>query len=161
MNGRHSAAAARIEGSKGFMKDLCAKYGVPTAKYRRFRDPVQARAYVAQLLRLKPPRYIGHNPLGGYMILAMLGTLVLIVLTGMMAVRGEGATIPLFGWTPHWLAGAAEEIHEVAGNLMMLLAAVHVGGVLVDGLLTRENLIAAMKKVQSPSPSGARAGPPR
>lgn len=43
-----SAAAARIEGSKGFMKDLCAKYGVPTAKYRRFRDPVQARAYVAQ-----------------------------------------------------------------------------------------------------------------
>ena len=43
-----SAAAARIEGSKGFMKDLCAKYGVPTAKYRRFRDPMQARAYVAQ-----------------------------------------------------------------------------------------------------------------
>jgi phosphoribosylamine--glycine ligase len=43
-----SKAAAQIEGSKGFMKDLCAKYGVPTAKYRRFRDPVQARAYVAQ-----------------------------------------------------------------------------------------------------------------
>ena len=43
-----SADAARIEGSKGFMKDLCAKHGVATAKYRRFRDPVQARAYVAQ-----------------------------------------------------------------------------------------------------------------
>jgi len=43
-----SAAAAQIEGSKGFMKDLCAKYGVPTAKYRRFRDPLLARAYVAQ-----------------------------------------------------------------------------------------------------------------
>jgi phosphoribosylamine--glycine ligase len=43
-----SAAAARIEGSKGFMKDLCAKYGVATAKYRRFRDPLLARAYVAQ-----------------------------------------------------------------------------------------------------------------
>ncbi len=43
-----SKAAAQIEGSKGFMKDLCAKYGVPTAKYRRFRDPVQARAYAAQ-----------------------------------------------------------------------------------------------------------------
>jgi len=42
------AAAAQIEGSKGFMKDLCAKYGVPTAKYRRFRDPVLARSYVAQ-----------------------------------------------------------------------------------------------------------------
>ena len=43
-----SKSAAQIEGSKGFMKDLCAKYGVPTAKYRRFRDPVQARAYAAQ-----------------------------------------------------------------------------------------------------------------
>ncbi len=43
-----SAAAAQIEGSKGFMKDLCAKYGVPTARYRRFRDPVMAKAYVAQ-----------------------------------------------------------------------------------------------------------------
>ena len=43
-----SAAAAQIEGSKGFMKDLCAKYGVPTAKYRRFRDPVMAKSYVAQ-----------------------------------------------------------------------------------------------------------------
>lgn len=43
-----SKAAAQIEGSKGFMKDLCAKYGVPTAKYRRFRDPVQARAYASQ-----------------------------------------------------------------------------------------------------------------
>ncbi len=43
-----TAAAARIEGSKGFMKDLCAKYGVRTAKYRRFRDPVLARSYAAQ-----------------------------------------------------------------------------------------------------------------
>ena len=43
-----TAAAAQIEGSKGFMKDLCAKYGVRTAKYRRFRDPVLARSYAAQ-----------------------------------------------------------------------------------------------------------------
>src|SRR5579864_9512085 len=31
-----SAAAAALEGSKGFMKDLCAREGVPTARYRRF-----------------------------------------------------------------------------------------------------------------------------
>jgi phosphoribosylamine---glycine ligase len=41
-----SAAAARIEGSKGFMKDLCAKYGVPTANYRRFTDVSAAKTYV-------------------------------------------------------------------------------------------------------------------
>ncbi|MER9709603.1 phosphoribosylamine--glycine ligase [Mesorhizobium sp. M0174] len=41
-----SKAAARLEGSKGFTKDLCAKYGVPTAAYGRFGDLASARAYV-------------------------------------------------------------------------------------------------------------------
>jgi phosphoribosylamine--glycine ligase len=39
-------AAARLEGSKGFTKDLCAEAGIPTAAYRRFTDPAAARAYV-------------------------------------------------------------------------------------------------------------------
>src|SRR6266702_3843594 len=43
-----SAAAATLEGSKGFMKDLCAREGIPTAAYRRFRDAAAAKAYIAQ-----------------------------------------------------------------------------------------------------------------
>ncbi|MER9960995.1 phosphoribosylamine--glycine ligase [Mesorhizobium sp. M0045] len=41
-----SKAAARLEGSKGFTKELCAKYGIPTAAYGRFGDLASARAYV-------------------------------------------------------------------------------------------------------------------
>ncbi|QRI62126.1 phosphoribosylamine--glycine ligase [Shinella sp. PSBB067] len=41
-----SAAAARLEGSKGFTKDLCAKYDIPTGAYRRFTDAASARAYI-------------------------------------------------------------------------------------------------------------------
>lgn len=41
-----SAAAARLEGSKGFMKDLCAKHGIPTAAYGRFRDLAAAEAFI-------------------------------------------------------------------------------------------------------------------
>ena len=41
-----SQAAARIEGSKGFSKDLMAKYGIPTAAYRSFTDRDQAVAYI-------------------------------------------------------------------------------------------------------------------
>ena len=41
-----SAAAAALEGSKGFMKDVCAKYGVPTAAYGRFRDPKSAKDFI-------------------------------------------------------------------------------------------------------------------
>ncbi|TIP87865.1 MAG: phosphoribosylamine--glycine ligase [Mesorhizobium sp.] len=44
-----SRAAARLEGSKGFTKDLCAKYAIPTAAYGRFGDLASARAYVARM----------------------------------------------------------------------------------------------------------------
>src|SRR5262249_12797320 len=43
-----SKAAAALEGSKGFTKDLCARQGIPTAAYRRFTDAGAARAYVRE-----------------------------------------------------------------------------------------------------------------
>jgi phosphoribosylamine---glycine ligase len=43
-----SAAAAALEGSKGFTKDLCAKYAIPTADYARFRDAQAAKDFVRQ-----------------------------------------------------------------------------------------------------------------
>ncbi|AUX75464.1 phosphoribosylamine--glycine ligase [Sinorhizobium fredii] len=43
-----SAAAAQLEGSKGFTKDLCAKYGIPTGAYRRFTEAEPAKAYVRE-----------------------------------------------------------------------------------------------------------------
>ena len=43
-----SAAAARLEGSKGFMKDLCAAHGIPTAAYGRFTDAAAAKAFVRE-----------------------------------------------------------------------------------------------------------------
>ncbi len=41
-----SAAAARLEGSKGFMKDICGKYDIPTASYGRFDDAEAAKDYI-------------------------------------------------------------------------------------------------------------------
>jgi phosphoribosylamine---glycine ligase len=41
-----SAAAAQLEGSKGFTKDLCAKYDIPTGAYQRFNNAPKAKAYV-------------------------------------------------------------------------------------------------------------------
>ncbi len=43
-----TAAAAAVEASKSFTKDLCTRAGIPTATYRRFRDPAAAKAYVAE-----------------------------------------------------------------------------------------------------------------
>jgi phosphoribosylamine---glycine ligase len=44
-----TAAAAALEGSKGFMKDLCAREGIPSAAYYRFRDAAKAKAYIDRL----------------------------------------------------------------------------------------------------------------
>jgi len=41
-----SKGAAELEGSKAFMKDLCAKYNIPTAGYARFTEPAPAKEYV-------------------------------------------------------------------------------------------------------------------
>ncbi len=41
-----SAKAAMIEGSKGFMKDLCARYGIPSAAYGRFDEPEAAKEFI-------------------------------------------------------------------------------------------------------------------
>ena len=44
-----SKAAAVLEGSKGFVKDLCAEAGIPTAAYRRFKEPKAAKAFAGTL----------------------------------------------------------------------------------------------------------------
>ncbi len=41
-----SKFAAQLEGSKGFTKDICAKFGIPTAAYGRFTDEAKALAYL-------------------------------------------------------------------------------------------------------------------
>ena len=43
-----SAKAAQLEGSKGFTKDICAKYNIPTGAYQRFTDGEAAKAYVRE-----------------------------------------------------------------------------------------------------------------
>lgn len=43
-----SAEAAALEGSKNFMKSLCDKYDIPTAKYKTFTDPAAAKQYIQE-----------------------------------------------------------------------------------------------------------------
>ncbi|WP_157018263.1 phosphoribosylamine--glycine ligase [Mesorhizobium xinjiangense] len=44
-----SAAAAQLEGSKGFTKDLCARHDIPTAAYERFNNAPKAKAYARRV----------------------------------------------------------------------------------------------------------------
>lgn len=57
-----SAKAAQLEGSKGFTKDLCADWNIPTAAYGRFSDAAAARAFIAEKGRPSSSRRTGSPP---------------------------------------------------------------------------------------------------
>ncbi|MDQ0559545.1 phosphoribosylamine--glycine ligase [Rhizobium mesoamericanum] len=43
-----SSSAAQLEGSKGFTKDICARFAIPTGAYQRFNNAPKAKAYIRQ-----------------------------------------------------------------------------------------------------------------
>ena len=70
-------------------------WGVFGSRYSRFTDFIYPWStvwrYAVSLLRFKPEQYLGHNPLGGLMIFAMLAALMATTLTGMaMVTNGAG-----------------------------------------------------------------------
>lgn len=125
-------------------------WGIIGPRHARFSDFVQSPAtvfrYLGGLLRLRAPRYLGHNPAGGMMVVMLLVMLLVTTLTGIAYYGAEHSTGPLAGlmtlspYYAHWL----EEIHEFSANFTVALVALHVCGVVVDSFLHRENLVKAM-----------------
>ncbi|MCC6947809.1 MAG: cytochrome b/b6 domain-containing protein [Bradyrhizobiaceae bacterium] len=104
------------------------------ARFSSFiRPPREVLAYLHDMFLLKAPRYIGHNPAGGAMVIALL-----VMLTG-TCVTGYLMTTDAY-WGSKWV----EEVHETMAHLSVGLIVVHVLGVLIASFEQRENLIRAM-----------------
>jgi cytochrome b len=143
-------------------------WGVIGSPRSRFGDFVHGRQvvgdYVRRLLALDPPRYVGHNPLGGWMVVLMLVVLSLIVVTGLFSGEKGGPAGLLFSVVSAPGSEGLGEVHEVLANVILILAAVHICGVFADGWLTGENLVSAMisgkKRLDDTSASAERPGAP-
>lgn len=155
-------------------------WGFVGTRHARFTDFVRGRAAVSQYLKSvvarRPQHYLGHNPLGGWMIVALLVCVTLAGWTGLLAYGADGhgplahtdlrivsAAIAHDDSTQRGEsrrdgeAGEHEfwgEIHEALSDLTLALVFLHVTGALVSSLIHRENLVRAMitgyKKRQAP-----------
>jgi len=126
-------------------------WGFVGTRHARFSDfvcrPATVKEYLGSVLRLNPRRYLGHNPAGGLMIVALLASLLVTGFSGMALYAVEQHAGPLAGWLGT-LGEAWEEVfeglHELFANFTLFLVVVHVAGVLVESLLHGENLVRAM-----------------
>ncbi|SFN97937.1 Cytochrome b [Bradyrhizobium sp. Ghvi] len=112
-------------------------WGFCGGRYSRFRViGVRLRAAPSYLLNLRrgiTGRYIGLNPAGTLMLVALLLSLGISAITGALSV-----TVPFFGvW---WI----EDTHAIASDVAIVLVVLHVVGVVLMSMLQRENLIRAM-----------------
>jgi cytochrome b len=112
-------------------------WGIVGSRHARFTDFVYGPATVIGFLKdsviLKARRYLGHNPAGGAMVIALLLTLAVITASGVMM------TTDAF-WGVRWV----RETHETAVDVALVLVALHVAGVVLASIEHRENLVRAM-----------------
>jgi cytochrome b len=126
-------------------------WGFVGPRHARFGDFVFAPrivlGYLRDVLTLRARRYLGHNPAGGAMIVAMLLGLLTTVISGLVlyaADKGLGPLAAFFVDSSEALIDGSKETHEVASDVTLLLVAGHLLGVVWESLLHRENLVRAM-----------------
>lgn len=112
-------------------------WGFAGPRHARFSDfvksPMAVLGYLKSIITGHPLRYIGHNPAGGVMVVALLVMTAFVGGTG-WAMRTEAL------WGQEWI----EELHEISAWLMLVFIAAHILGVIAASIQHRENLVLSM-----------------
>ncbi len=112
-------------------------WGIIGSPHARFRDfiykPSTVLSYLRDTLFGKAKRYIGHNPAGGAMVIAMLVSLIIATGTGI------ASTSNMF-WGVEWI----EDLHEITAEGTLVLIFLHIAGVIYASFEHKENLVKAM-----------------
>jgi len=125
---------------------LRVAWGLAGPRYARFgqfvRSPAATLRYAGEVLRREEPRYLGHNPLGGWMVLALLAAVAATGFTGWLYTTDAY-------WGEEWLGN----LHDALAEVLLVLAALHVSGVVMASRRHGENLVAAMLHGRKRPPS--------
>ena len=131
-----------------FLVALRITWGWCGPVYARFahfvRSPAATLRYARSVVAHRDARYLGHNPLGAWMILALLATVGLTDLSGW-----------LYTTNTYWGDERVANLHLILAILLLVLVALHVSGVIMTSLRHRENLVAAMFHGRKRPPAGS------
>lgn len=122
--------------------------GPQHARFADFVHPLRRTMdYLKDALRFRHARTLGHNPVAGMMILAIIFFVAMAAVTGVM-VYGAGehagplaALLAPYGWR---YADALKELHEFFAGGILVLAGLHVAAAIIESLHFKENLVLAM-----------------
>lgn len=120
--------------------------GGHTARFARFvRSPRIVIGYLRTLHRADTVATPGHNPLGGWSVIAMLVLLVAMVTAGLFAVDVDGIESgPLADRVSFDQGRGVAQVHEWMFNVLLGLMALHVAAILFHLVVRRRNLVAPM-----------------
>lgn len=139
-------------------------WGFAGSRYARFgsflRGPADVVGYAKSLAaRLHAPT-LGHNPLGGWSVVALLALLLVQASTGLFANDDIATDGPLVKLVSKAASDRITGIHHFNFNLLLTLVAIHVSAVVFHAVALKENLVHPMltgvKRV--PAPHAAAGG---
>lgn len=126
-------------------------WGFIGSKHARFSDfvcsPATTIEYLKDMISNNTTRYLGHNPAGSAMVIALLISLLLTTITGLATYateEGLGPLVTLMDTTPNFIFDAAEDVHEFFADFTVALIVFHIVGVVMTSIVHKENLVLAM-----------------
>lgn len=120
--------------------------GPTYARFSSFRPSVsRALAHLDAIRRNREPRHIGHNPLGALMIVALIGAVTVLTVTGLLVLGGVSKEGPLAAFTSFRTGATALTAHAYVAYALAGLVILHVLGALHDGPVMLRAMITGTK----------------
>ena len=119
--------------------------GTPNARFVNFvRGPLAIFRYARSLSGSDHDRYLGHNPLGGWSVIAMLTSIVVQAVSGLFVDDDILTTGPLWKYVSDDVASIFGAIHETNALVLTTLICLHTGAILFYLVRKKDNLIVPM-----------------
>ncbi|MCK0196861.1 cytochrome b/b6 domain-containing protein [Ancylobacter sp. 6x-1] len=119
--------------------------GGSTARFSTFLyGPGTVIGYLAGLMRGRPRHYLGHNPAGGWMVVALLGAVAAQALTGLFTTDDIMIDGPMVRVASEHFVSRASALHARIYLVLLALIGLHVAANLLYSAFGRDNLIGAM-----------------